>query len=136
MRETLIKNPPVAQLVRAQSLYLWGPWFESKQVDIYIMNPQEILEQVKNKEAIILDVRTIDEWNEGHVDGAVHFDIVKIMNGEKVPIFDKDICVYTYCRSGGRASTALYFLEQQGFEKCVCIGGYLDWKEKGGPVVE
>ncbi len=99
------------------------------------MNPQKILEEVQNGEAVILDVRTDGEWKEGHIDGALHFDLARIMQGEK-PDIDTSKHIYTYCRSGGRATTALPILEEQGFKHATCIGGYLDWKEKGGSVVE
>ena len=99
------------------------------------MNPQEILEEVKRGESIILNVRTDGEWNEGHIDGALHFDLARLMQGEKLSL-DLNTHIYTYCRSGGRATTALSILEEQGFKNTTCIGGYLDWKEKGGPVVE
>lgn len=99
------------------------------------MNPQEILQEVKNGEAVILDVRTDGEWNEGHIDGAVHFDLARLMQGEKLSL-DPHTHIYTYCRSGGRASSVLSILEAQGFKNTTCLGGYLDWKEQGGPVVE
>lgn len=99
------------------------------------MNPKQILEEVEKGEAVILDVRTDGEWHQGHIKGAIHFDLVRILEGEKLK-FDPSTHIYTYCRSGGRASAVIPILEEQGFKNTTCIGGYLDWKEKGGPVVE
>lgn len=99
------------------------------------MNQKEILEEVKRGESVILDVRTSDEWNEGHIEGAIHFDLARLMQGERLSL-DPNTHIYTYCRSGGRASAVLPILEEQGFSNTTCIGGYLDWKEKDGPVVE
>jgi len=99
------------------------------------MDIKKIIEEIKNGNAVILDVRTSDEWNNGYVDGAIHFDLEKIMRGE-IPDIDSGKIIYTYCRSGGRANMALEILHSKGFSNVVCLGGYLDWKENGGPVVE
>lgn len=94
-----------------------------------------ILSEVQQKKAIILDVRRGDEWLDGHIDGSIHLDLEKIQNGE-VPDISKNTIIYTYCRSGGRALQAGETLRKKGFENIVCLGGYEDWKEAGGPVIE
>lgn len=99
------------------------------------MDTAKITEEIKNNEVIVLDVRTEGEWKEGHIDGAIRFELDRILQGE-VPDIDTSKTIYTYCRSGGRATTALQVLHDKGFKNIVCLGGYLDWKEKGGSVVE
>lgn|SRR5574343_457587 len=94
-----------------------------------------ILSEVEQGKAIILDVRRDDEWAEGHIDGATHFDLEKIQNGE-LPNVPKNTIIYTHCRSGGRATQAGEILKKKGFENIVCLGGYNDWKEAGGPIIE
>jgi rhodanese-related sulfurtransferase len=94
-----------------------------------------ILSEVEQGKAIILDVRRQDEWQSGHIDGAVHLDLEKIQNGE-LPDVNKKVIIYTYCRSGNRANQAGDILQKNEFENIVCIGGYDDWKEAGGPVLE
>lgn len=94
-----------------------------------------ILTEVEQGKAIILDVRRQDEWDEGHIDGAIHLDLVDIENGN-LPQIDKNTIIYTHCRSGGRATKAGEILHKNGFENIVCLGGYNDWKDAGGPVIE
>lgn len=50
---TMVANPPIAQLVRARSLYLRGPWFESKWVDII---PSEYLDDLIQHALIRVDI--------------------------------------------------------------------------------
>jgi hydroxyacylglutathione hydrolase len=99
------------------------------------MDISTIIEEVQNNKAIILDVRTDGEWEMGHIRGAMHYDLARIEAGE-LPAIPKDTRIYTHCRSGGRATEALHILAQNGFTNVLCLGGYLDWKEMGGPVVE
>ena len=70
---------------------------------------------------ILIDVRTKDEYNAGHVPGAVLFDIMDIMQG-KFPDVDKDSEITLYCESGNRSMMAKSMLEKAGFKK-VTDGG-------------
>ena len=72
---------------------------------------------------IDLDVRTKEEWEEGHKDGAVHFDLERLMNGE-VPDCDKGTELQVYCRSGGRAGIACDILKTKGFTNAHNAGGF------------
>lgn len=99
------------------------------------MDISNIIEQVNTNAAIILDVRTDDEWSAGHIKGAVHYELSRIENGE-LPAIPKDTTIYTHCRSGGRATRAQNILAEAGFTNVVCVGGYNDWKHAGGDVVE
>lgn len=96
-------------------------------------NVQSVVELVKEGKATLLDVRTDDEWNAGHALGAVHFDLVRLQNGELPPI-PKDSAVYVYCRSGVRAAAAKEILEQGGYANVVNFGGLANWQAQGGAV--
>lgn len=74
--------------------------------------------------ALLIDVRSEDEWNEGHIDGAiriVHTDIVKGIQSMNVAT---DTEIILYCRSGNRAGIAQAALEKAGFTNIVNAGGY------------
>lgn len=74
----------------------------------------EIKEYLKN-DAIILDVRTQEEWNEGHIDGSKHIVLnlvpVKI---DEIKSWKKPIIAV--CRSGARSGQATQFLKQHGID--------------------
>lgn len=75
---------------------------------------QEIKEYLE-KGAVVLDVRTQEEWNEGHSEGAKHIVLNLIPTEiEQVKSWDKP--VIAVCRSGGRSGQAAQFLAQNGID--------------------
>lgn len=77
-------------------------------------NTEEIEEYLK-KGAIILDVRTLEEWNEGHINGSKHIVLNTIPeNIERIKGFQKPIIAV--CKSGGRSQSATDFLLQHGID--------------------
>jgi rhodanese-related sulfurtransferase len=80
--------------------------------------------------AIILDVRTEDEFSEGMIPGAINIDIYKgqgfIYSIEEL---DKSKNYYVYCRSGGRSGQACSIMSQLGFENTYnLLGGIMNWE--------
>jgi phage shock protein E len=75
------------------------------------------------EEAILIDVRTPEEFNDGHYNGAINFEL-SLMTGGRLPEIPKNCKVEIYCRSGGRAEMAKQVLEQNGFTDVENIGGY------------
>lgn len=80
--------------------------------------------------AVILDVRTEAEFNEGSIPDAVNFDIYQgqffIDNLEAL---DKAKNYYVYCRSGARSANACEIMNSLGFENAYnLVGGFLDWE--------
>lgn len=80
---------------------------------------------------IYLDVRSQEEYDEGHITGAVHLDVSDIMQG-KVPDCAKDEPITTYCASGSRSAIAEHFLRASGFTHVVNGGGYDGLVRQGG----
>jgi phage shock protein E len=76
-----------------------------------------------NQKIILIDVRTPEEFNQGHYKGAINFDINLMMQG-KLPDLPKDTKIEVYCRSGGRAEAAKQILISSGFKNVKNIGGY------------
>ena len=77
-----------------------------------------------------IDVRTDEEWNEGHLLGAMHFELAKLMKGQ-LPDLPKDAPIATYCRRGHRAGQALKILQENGFTNARNAGGFDDLKASG-----
>ena len=84
---------------------------------------------------VLLDVRTADEYAEGHIEGAVLIDQKQddfVEKAKAVLPIDKTIAIY--CRSGRRSANAAGKLADVGY-KCVNLkGGIIAWKEAGKPV--
>ena len=80
--------------------------------------------------AVILDVRTEDECNEGIIPNAILNDIYK---GQgfiyRLEELDKTKNYYVYCKAGGRSAQACAVMNQMGFENTYNLeGGFMNWK--------
>lgn len=87
----------------------------------------------ENEEEIILDVRSLEEYNEGHIEGAVLLPDYEVKEKAEAVLEDKDQVILVYCRSGRRSEGAARELAQMGYTKVYDFGGIMDWK---GEVVE
>ncbi len=73
------------------------------------------IEEYLKKGAIIIDVRTLQEWNEGHINGSEHIVLNSIPDHiERIKEFQKPIIAV--CKSGGRSQSATDFLQQHGLD--------------------
>ncbi len=73
---------------------------------------------------IWIDVRTTDEFNSGHIDGAVHIPYEEIAARITEVTTDKDATIHLYCRSGNRSGIAQQTLQTMGFTNTLNEGGY------------
>ena len=98
---------------------------------------QGFSELIADSNVVVLDVRTIDEFAEGHIQGAVLIDQGQSDFVEKVKAAlptDKKIAIY--CRSGRRSANAAKKLADVGY-KCINLkGGIIAWKEAKKPVIK
>jgi len=83
----------------------------------------------EDNNAVVLDVRTQDEVDEGIIPNAIHIDIYKGQGFiDDVEQLDKSKNYYVYCKSGGRSAQACAIMHQLGFENAYnLIGGFSEW---------
>ena len=74
------------------------------------------------KNAVLLDVRTPEEFQQKHISGAVNLPLAEIDDRASAVIADKSTPVYVYCRSGRRSKSAMSKLLQQGYGKVTDLG--------------
>lgn len=73
------------------------------------------IQEYLNKDAVILDVRTLEEWNDGHSEGAKHIVLTVVpLNVEEIKSWKKP--VIAVCKSGGRSGQATQFLSNHGID--------------------
>ncbi|MEX6626426.1 rhodanese-like domain-containing protein [Tenacibaculum salmonis] len=78
-------------------------------------NMSKEIQEYLAKEAVILDVRTLGEWNEGHSEGAKHIVLTTIpTSADEIKAWGKP--VIAVCRSGARSGQATDFLLAQGID--------------------
>lgn len=81
----------------------------------------------------VVDVRYPDEWEAGHIDGAVHIPLDYVF--ERAEELDRSRPVVTLCRSGSRSAEAAKNLASEGFDVRNLEGGLEAWAAQGLPVV-
>lgn len=100
-----------------------------------IMNVDEIAKLQAKSALYILDVRTLEEWNSGHIPGTHHFELNYLENSLQNLPHNQSIA--TLCRSGHRASLAASLLKKHGFPSVINIrGGIEAWKQANLPITQ
>ncbi len=79
------------------------------------------------EEYVLLDVREQDEFDEGHIPGAILIPYTEIENKAVEMLPDKDKQILVYCRSGRRSKIAAESLAKLGYTNIKEFGGIIDW---------
>jgi len=89
---------------------------------------------IDTEDVILLDVRTEEEYNAAHIEGATLIPVSELSN--RTGELNKSKKIVVYCRSGRRSATASSILVEHGFERVYnVLGGINEWEERGYPVV-
>ncbi len=106
---------------------------DSKYTD---MDISEFAKFITNDDVQLVDVRTPEEYNEGHIKGAKNINVFdQDFVEEATAELDKSQPVAVYCRSGKRSAEAAKKLEEKGFKVTNLVGGILAWKEDDKPII-
>ena len=98
--------------------------------DNNMVNYVEAKEKIINEGAILLDVRTQEEYDDGHIDGAVLLPLDSISEDSIKDVVDNNkTVIIVYCRSGNRRAQALEKLNDLGYENVYDLGAMSNWKE-------
>jgi phage shock protein E len=93
------------------------------------ISPAEAAEKAKSGEAVIIDVREQDEWDEGHIPNATHLSrgTIELEIEERVP--DPNAMIICHCGGGGRSALAAESLQKMGYKNVKSMaGGLKAWK--------
>ena len=95
----------------------------------YVNITAEEAKQIMDSEEgyIILDVRTQEEYDEGHIPGAIVISHEEIADKAADVLTDKDQLILVYCRSGRRSKIAAEALAELGYTNIKEFGGIIDW---------
>ncbi len=84
--------------------------------------------------AVFVDVRERDEWDEGHIPGAVHIPRGFLESRIETAVADRDRPIVVYCQSGARSAFATKTLAELGYTSVSNLaGGFAEWKRNGFP---
>jgi sulfur-carrier protein adenylyltransferase/sulfurtransferase len=98
--------------------------------EISTIDAHERLES--SDESLFVDVREPDEWDEGHIPGAIYTGRGRLEQRIEGLVPDKSRPLVVYCSAGSRSAFAAKALEELGYEHVVNLaGGFSDWKRNG-----
>ena len=98
------------------------------------ISPQDAAAKLNSGDAVVVDVRDKDEWDEGHIPGATHMSrgTIELDIEEKVP--DPNAMIICHCGGGGRSALAAETLQKMGYKNVRSMaGGLKAWKAAGLP---
>lgn len=105
------------------------PENEKKQEAVYMnITAEEAKEIMDTQEGyIILDTRTLEEYESGHIPGAILIPYDEILEKAEAQLPQKDQLLLVYCRSGRRSKLAAEDLQKLGYTNIKEFGGIIDW---------
>lgn len=101
----------------------------SSSTDIQSIDGNKVYQMIQNKDDFVLvDVREQDEYDAGHIEGAMLIPLGTIETDfvKKVP--SKDQMIVVYCRTGRRSQEAYAKIKDLGYQDLYDLGGIVDWK--------
>jgi rhodanese-related sulfurtransferase len=113
-------------------IILWGYLRTGSEFDIDEARFEELSKQ---PDAVIIDVRSEKEFNEGKIDGAILMNINRPDFKVQIEKLDKNKTYLIYCRSGNRSRKACTVMSEMGFTKCYNLKkGINSWVKSNKPV--
>ena len=97
------------------------------QIDFKSVDIKEFKIEIAKSDVQLVDVRTVKEYSEGHIPGAMNIDVNAPDFEEKIKVLDKKENVAIYCRSGRRSKMAANKLTAAGFKVIELNTGFLSW---------
>lgn len=95
-------------------------------INCFTQDIKDIKAQLKKEPGVVIDVRTVEEYREGHYRFAQNLDWSGGVFQNNIEKLDKNKIYYLYCGSGGRSEQAAQFMKKKGFKKVYNLGGYSD----------
>jgi phage shock protein E len=98
-----------------------------------IQTTEELQKRVNNLklDEVLLDVRTEAEYQQGHIVGAINFDISHSNIMQEIVNLDHSKTYIVYCRSGGRSQMASIIMQQKGLKVINSQVGIMHWNKAG-----
>ena len=120
---------------------LTGGCVRDETATIEDITPQEAFTLIQNNQSnpdfVIIDVRTVGEFAEEHIENATNINFYSETFRDTLNTLDKNKTYLIYCRSGGRSGSALDIMAELNFKEVYNIlGGINQWKTGGFPTVK
>lgn len=101
---------------------------ENKTAGYINITPEEAKKRLDSEKGIILlDVRTMEEYQAGHIKDSMLIPVDTLKQEAEKQLKDKKITIFVYCRSGNRSTTAAKILVDLGYKNVYNLGGITEW---------
>ena len=111
------------------------PLNEQEKSAIHVVKPTEFKEKSKNQ--VIIDIRTPQEFSQGHIEGAINLNYFDHSFTHQIGKYDKSKPIFLYCRSGNRTSSAAAKIAKLGFEEVYDLqGGIMSWSKENLQIIK
>jgi rhodanese-related sulfurtransferase len=125
----------VSLLVAISSLLFWNLFFSAMGSSQIV--PAEVTRLINHEDAAVLDIRTANDFENGHIINAVNIDVAKMGEQEKELEKYKDKTVVIYCGQGQESIRVARSLKTKGFEKLYSLkGGISAWQNASLPLTK
>ena len=99
------------------------------------LSVDEFEKAIADKDVVRVDVRSQEEWEEGHIPGSIVIDVQKDDFLEKaLELLPKDKTIAVNCRTGKRSKTAAGILADEGYNVIDLDTGFYGWRDAGKPI--
>ena len=125
----------IYNLILVAGLFIFSACAQSQQTEqsnVKNLSAVEFKAAIKSGEVQLVDIRTPNEYNMGHINGAIMVDFYSSDFKANLNKLDKNVPIYIYCRSGSRTSKTIGLLQSLGFKEIVNLhSGLIDWQRSG-----
>ncbi len=94
----------------------------------YEISQEKAKEMIDNKDVYIIDVRELNEYNDGHIENSILVPVGEVTRKIEDVVEDKNSTILVYCRSGRRSKVASLHMVSLGYENVYEFGGISTWK--------
>jgi len=116
-------------------LFLLTTYACSQAQSLQVVDVANFEKLTKDKNVFLLDVRTPNEYKNGHLKGATLIDFYQSDFKQKLAKLDKQKTILVYCKSGGRSNNTGTILKEMGFKDVYDLqGGITAWEKAGKPI--
>ena len=92
--------------------------------------------EIQDSDYILVDVRTIEEYESGHIQDAINFDFYSGSFQKEILSLDKSSSIILYCRTQNRSTKTANYLKENGYKEInVLEGGITSWVKNGNDLV-
>ena len=107
--------------------------FESSEINV-ISDAQ--FTEIQDSDYILVDVRTIEEYESGHIQDAVNSDFYSESFDNDILTLDKSSSIILYCRTQNRSTKTANYLKENGYKEIIVLaGGITSWVKNGNDLV-